>query len=889
MGRMRGLATRLRQMFWRSAAEDRMNDEMRFHIEMETQKHIALGCNAAEARRRALIAFGGVEKHREQLRSGRKVPLLEDGWQDVRFAARSLLRTPGFTLVAVLVLGVGIGAGVAMYSVLNGVLLQPLPVQRQDEVVVAWTQAPARGSDRLPFMYADLVAFGEATRTFDDIAGVAYQGTVEQVLVDAGRATPFGATWVTGNFFTLLGVAPVHGRLLLPEDDEPGAAPVMVISYGFWQRYFGGEPTAVGQTVQWNGGPVTVVGVLPRGFEYPPGAEAWTPVLPAFPATREAGASASEIMVFDLVGRLAPGATGQQARAELAAFLEAGDAARPAALRGMTPVLTPLPTLITGNVRATLWTAAAAVTLLLLIACVNVANLLLIRGSARAQELAVRSALGAGRRRLVRQLLTESGVLALLGGVLGVALAYAAVRLLVPLAPPDLPRAELVALDARALGFTLGITMVVVLLSGLLPAVLAATGRSSAGLRGGARTAGPDRGTTALRHALVVGQISLSILVVVSAGLLARSLAALHGADMGFNADRLLVVQTMLQPGALPERGMQVALQDEAIARILALPDVVAAASLPARPYSGQGGWTAMYTGEAQTAEEQATNPWVNFEVVGAGYFETLQVPLLRGRGFAAADREDAPRVAVVSEAVARHTWPGADPIGQRIKLGGRDGPGEWHTVIGVAGETRYRELTSAQPTLYLPARQFGGPVPMSLAVRTRTDPTPLLPRIRSALQQAHPDLLLVSGASMRQHLAAPLARPRFGTFVLGALAAVTLLLAAVGIYGALAATVRQRTRELGVRLALGARGSEVRGLVLRQGALLALAGCAIGIVAAYLATGALRSMLYGISPTDPLTYAAVTALILGAALLACYLPARRASRVDPVITLRSE
>jgi predicted permease len=296
-----------------------------------------------------------------------------------------------------------------------------------------------------------------------------------------------------------------------------------------------------------------------------------------------------------------------------------------------------------------------------------------------------------------------------------------------------------------------------------------------------------------------------------------------------------------------------------------------------------------MYTGEGQTPEAQATNPWINFEVVGSGYFRTLEIPLYRGRAFGEEDREDAPRVAIVSEAVARHSWPGEDPVGRRIKLGPAESPGEWHTVVGVVGETRYRELTDLQPSLYLPIRQFGGPVPMSLAIRTRADPAGVIPQIRRALQEVHPELMLVGGGSMRQLMAAPLARPRFSTLLLGTFALITLLLAAVGLYGVMAATVRQRTREMGIRLALGARVEAVRRLVLRQGMGLALWGCALGLIGAFLGTRALQSMLFGISPTDPLTIGAVVGLILATAALACYLPARRASRVDPVNALRAE
>jgi putative ABC transport system permease protein len=879
----------------RNPAAD-VDDELEFHMAMRVEDLMRRGHSEAEARRQAEQEFGDLPRVRGELqqigRQRQERQSRRERWewvrQDVRFALRTLRKSPGFTTVAVLTLAVGIGASTAMFSVLNGTLLRELPLRGQDEVVVVWTQAPGGGADHLPVMYRDLAAFGEQSRTFASVAGVAYQGALEQVVRDGGRPLTLSATWVTGNFFPLLGVVPVQGRTLLPADDVPGADPVMVISHGLWQRRFGGDPAAVGQGFEWNGKRFTVVGVLPRGFEYPQGAEVWVPALAEFPATLEAQAHPSQVMVFNLVGRLAGGAGAQDAGAEFHAFLREGDAQRPPPLRGLQPVVTPLPELIVGDARPMLWAAAAAVLLLLLIACVNVANLLLIRGSARTPELAIRSALGAGKRRLVRQLLTESGVLALVGGMLGIVLAVAAVRVLVALAPPELPRREMIAIDAGVLLFALGVTAAAALISGLLPALVSAAGDLSTWLRGGQRTGSASRSARSLRHALVIGQISLAIVVVVGAGLLVRSLLLLQSVDLGFNDERLLVVQTMLPSDLLPERPAQVTLQEEMVARVGAIPEVTSAASLPRPPFA-QGGWSAMYSGEGQTPELQAANPMVGFEVVGPEYFQTLEIPVLRGRAFAAQDREDAPPVAVISEAVARHTWPGEDPIGRRVKLGPPEGPGAWHTVVGVAGETRFRELTDPQPSLYLPIRQFGGPVPMSLAIRTRAEPSAVMPQLRQALQEVHPELMLAGGGPMPQLLAAPLARPRFSTLLLGTFAVVTLLLAAVGIYGAVSASVRYRTREIGVRIALGAPVEAVRRLVLRQGLWLAFWGCAVGVVGAAVGTRTLQGMLYGIEATDPLTFAVVVALILGTAALACYVPARRASRVDPMTALRAE
>jgi putative ABC transport system permease protein len=887
MSWMIGLRQRLRLLFLRSTAEERMDEEIRFHVDMETEKNIAAGMDPEEARRRALAVFGGTEVHKEEMRQGRRLPVLEDLWADFRYATTSLRRSPGFAATAVLTLALGIGASTAMFTVLDGVLVRDLPVQDEEEVVALWTEAPSGASDHVPVSQGDLTAFGEWSRTFASVAGVAYQGAVELTLREEGRPLTATGTWVTGDFFSTLGIAPVHGRTLLPSDDVPGAAPAMVIGHGFWQSYFGGDAAAVGRAFEWNGRGYTVVGVLPRGFEYPKGAEFWVPVSAAFP--EEAQKSRSPYVIYDLVGRLRPGVGAREAREDYAAFLGEGDSERPPALRGMRPVLTPLRALITGDVRATLWAASAAVALLLLIACVNVANLLLVRGSARTQELAIRRALGAGRRRLIRQLITESAVLALLGGVLGALLAIWAVTAAVHLAPPELPRRDMIAVDARVLLFATAATAAAALLSGLLPAFLSAGGGLSERLRGEDRGASATRGTQTLRQGLVIGQVSVAILVVVGAGLLIRSLIQLQTVDMGFNEERLLVAPTTLPPDLVPERDQQLALQEEMLERVRAIPGVVDAALLTSRPFSGPAGWTATYTGEGQSSEVQAINPMLNLELAGSEYFRTLEVPIRRGRAFGAHDREDAPRVAVVSETVARHTWPGEAPIGKRLKLGPPDGPGEWHTVVGVVGETRYRELADPQPSLYLPIRQFGGPVPTTLAVRTRSEPAGAVPQIRRVLQEVHPEWVLAGGGSMRELMAAPLARPRFSTLLLGAFAALTVLLSAVGLYGVLAVTVRQRAREIGIRLALGASAGGVARMVVRQGMALVAAGTLLGVAGALATSRLLRSLLFQVSPTDPLTLGAASALLLAVALLASWLPARRAARTDPMVALRRQ
>jgi predicted permease len=896
MSGLRGLLRRFRDTLWRRRADQRMDEEMRFHLDMETQKHVAHGLDAAAARRRALLQFGGIEAHRETLRGDRAVPLLEPLWQDTRYAVRSLRRSPGVALTVIPTLAVAIGAATAMFSVLHDVLLRELPVHAQDEVMVAWTASPSRGTAHLPLSWHEVQDLSRriesrlpAQAALGAIAGAAYQGALDQVVLVAGSPVRARATWVTGGFFDVVRPAPVIGRALAEQDDAPGADPVLVVSRGFAARHFGTASSALGERIEWEGRVHTVVGVLPAGFDYPRHAELWFPVLPAFPATQEQAAPGTQAIVFNAVVRLAPGASSAEVERAISAYLRATDDERAPALRDLQAVVTPLSELMTGDVRRTLWLAATAVALLLLVACVNSANVLLIRGSARMRELAVRSTLGAGAARLTRQLMTESAVLALLAGLLGVLLAWGATAALAALAPAELPRAELVGIDGATLLAAFAVTGVAALVAGTLPAILTAGRDPGNRLRAGRGTGAAEGSSQPLRHGLVVAQVALAVTVVAGAALLVRSLYELQRAEPGFQREQLWIADVSLPAHVRADRAERVLIQEAMVQRVAALPEVVSAAALPRPPFAGDAGWSAMFTAEGQDGDAQGTNPWVNLEVVGAGYFETLQVPVRAGRGFMVADDENALPVAIISENVARHVWPGEDAVGRRIKLGSPAGPGQWHTVVGVAGETRYRELEDVYPTLYLPARQFAGPVPMNIALRTQGDATALLPALRAALRDVHGDLLLVEAASMRQLMAAPLAGPRFAASLLTTFAVVTLLLAVVGIFGTLMATVQLRTREIGVRMAVGAQAAQVLTLFLRQGLVLAAAGTLIGMGIVLAGRRALVGVLYGIPPHHAPTLGIAAAAIIAAAAAASYLPARHASRTDVAATMRTD
>ncbi len=807
-------------------------------------------------------------------------------WHDLRYALRTLRQAPGVAFVAVVTLALGIGAATAMYTVLHGIALRELPVQNARDVAVAWMAPPARPAEHLPLSHEELRALRQSTRSFEAVAGVAFQGAVDVVMRDGDRDLPIAMTWVTGEFFPLLGVHPAAGRALTPEDDVPGAAPVVVISHALWRSAFAQAPDIVGRSLTWNGVRHTIVGVAPRGFTYPHHVQLWMPVLPAFPGTLDPAAPAHERMVFDFVGRVRSGVDVRAAAADAGSVLRTSDASR-TVTRGLQMQIATLPERVIGDVTGILLAAMVAVALLLLVACINVSNLLLIRGTARSTELAIRSALGAGRARLVRQLFTEALVLAVIGGAIGIALAFAAVQLLIRFAPGELPQVDMIAVDARVLVVATGIVMATAVIAGLLPALLSVRGDLGVWLRSGRGSAGSPVARV-VRHALLAGQVAMAVLVVVCAGLVVRSLQSLNNVTMGFRTSGLTIAE-VLSGSAVPDRAQAVVLQESILERVRALPGVVAVTTMPKPPFSAQGGWLAGYTGEGQDADAVARNPTVNFEVVVPGYFETLEVPLVRGRGFEAQDREDRDRVAVVSSSLAERTWPGQNAIGRRIKLGPLKGRGDWHTIVGIAGETRYRELATAPPTLYLPTRQFGGPVPLTLAIRMRDDAVPIIPSLRTALRELNPDLLIVSAGTMQQRLSEPLALARFSAALLAVSALTTLLLSLVGVYGTVATTVHERTREIGIRMALGEPPTRIRARILSRGLLLVGAGCVIGLGAALAVTQLLRALLYDITPTDPLTYFGVAALMLTVGAVACWLPARWATRVDPIAALRGE
>jgi predicted permease len=776
---------------------------------------------------------------------------------------------------------VGIGLATAVFTVAEALLLRRLPVRDQDRIVLLWGEMRGRDFVNYPLDADDARVFAQSTRALETAGFFAYEGASPMLVRDGNEVTRLRRALVSGEFFDVLGVEPVLGRALTVSDNVRGAAPVIVLSYTTWQRRFGGDPGVLGRRVLLHeqGLVHTIVGVMPQGIDYPRGADFWAPVIPAV------SERAMQYLALHVIGRLAPGVTAANARDELTAFYQRPGAS--AAQRNLLGVVHTLPRLIVGDTKPALFTFAAASALLLLLTCINVANLLLVRGLTRVREIAVRSALGAQRRRIIGQLLNENALLALAGGALGIVLAAAAVRGFVAFAPAGIPRVDEIHLNATVLAVAFGITTLAMLLFALAPAVMTSRVELQDVLRADARqTAGKN--PRILTEALVAAQLALALVVLSATGLVAKSLLKLERVDLAMEPSHVLIAELAIRYDQYSDTKKQLALLDRVMTRVQALPGVGAASSMVAVPFASSGAWDGRPTAEGQTQEEAAANPMFNLDVVSPGYFATLGVPLLRGRPFSEQDRQGAPNVVVVSQTAAEHYWAGTDPIGKRLYFG--DNLDSAGTVIGVVADTRYRSLREARGSVYFPIRQsLFAFAPTALAIRTTSAPHELVPLLRRTIEQTDPGIALASAAPFDAFLDEPLAQPRLNAFLLGVFAAAAVALAAIGLFAVMATMVRQRTRELGVRMALGATAANLRSMVLRRGFAIATVGLTSGVGSALILNRFMRTLLYEVSPTDGLTLAVVAAALLGVATFAVAIPARASTRVDPVQALRAE
>lgn len=790
-----------------------------------------------------------------------------------------------FTLVPTLALGVGLST--AVFTVANAVLIRKLPVANQEQLVILNGITQDRRFANFPLSVAEYAQLRESTRALESTAYFAYYGASPLTVTDGAATFRLRRAMVSGDFFDVLGAHAAVGRALTADDDRLGSPAVIVLSHRVWMQRFGADSTIVGRTltIHESGSRVTVAGVMAPGFDFPDRADFWAPL------TRTATGTADSLHItspmLNVLGRLAPGATVAQASGELTAIFSRDGA--PAMEKDVRGTGTSLTTVILGDTRPTLIAVSAAAALLLLLACFNVSNLLLVRGLGRAREVTIRTALGASRGRIIRELITESAKLAAIGSTLGIAVAWGAVALFKRIAPPELPRLDELSADWTMLAIAIVTGTITLAVSSVAPVLLSSRADPGEALRGSGTRSTGTRGAQRAAEWLVVTQVAFATLVLTAAGLTVRSLLQLQDVQLGVDTQRLLVVDFSVRSGAVSPVGARTALYDQLARRVNALPGVQAATPALNSPFAPPGhGISGRFTAPGQTAEQVAASPIMNIEIVAPEYFNTLGTPVVRGRAFNDGDVKGARPVIIVSRATAAYYWPGEDPIGKRI--GWSQSTSNALTVVGVAADTRYRELRRTQPTVYFPVKQSEFPVaPNVLLVRATGREADLVPSIRGAAAEASTDLTVVSARSFEDLLAEPTAQPRMVAVLLSAFAATALFLSAVGLFAVISEQLRRRRREFGIRAAVGATPSAVAGLILRRGVTIAAVGGVVGVAAAMGFGSVLSALLFGVRPSDPATLISVAVFIVVAAAGACAVPALSAARTDPTEALRAE
>jgi putative ABC transport system permease protein len=883
---IRALASRTRAWLSPRHADQDFENELEIHLEMLTEENVRRGMAPEEAKRAARMRLGGLTQLRETNRELQGLPLIETFLQDARYALRMLGKSPGFTAVAVLTLALGIGANTAIFSVVYAVVLKPLPYVNSEQLFNVFEVQPQQGGTGTGWSYLNFRELREQNSVFSEMAGVQKH---QLTLTGRGEPSIVNTSVVTPELFSLFGQKPLAGRMFFSGDGKPGAPPVVVLGENLWRGSFGADPTIIGSSINLDKRAFTVIGIMPATFRFPfltKSEQLWIPLVqdPVFGSWMDRRGG----HWLQVTGRLKPGVSMTEARAELDTISARLAKAFPAENDGWAIRMVPLQQMIVEDVKSPLLVLLGAVGLVLLIACANIANLLLTRATSRAREMAVRTTLGAGRARIVRQLLVESAVLGLLGGAIGIGLAYWGVAGLSWLLPPSLPQLSAIRVDNFVLGFALLLSVLASCAFGLAPALFAANSNLQASLREGGGRSGESVNRRRARSFLAAGEIALAMVLLVAAGLLLRSFSRLMSVSPGFNVQHMVKADISLPRFQYSAPQQWAAFSDELLARIQAQPgleDSAVAVPVPiADGFINLGfdivGNPPVFAGASRTA---------NYVSVSPDYFRVMGIPLVAGRFFNQHDISSAPRVSVISEAMVRLYFPNGDALGKRLTFGFPPDPGAVREIIGIVGDVRDVALgQDPGPMMYVPFQQapfWGGGV----IVKSTLSPSSVVAAVRQEVRKMDKDLPVTDVQTMPDIMETSLAQPRFRTLLLGVFAAMALVLAATGIFGVISYSVSCRTNEIGIRVALGASSGAILGMVLRETLLLALAGLALGVPSALVASRVVGHMLFGISAKDPLTLAAVAVTLAAVAALAGYIPARRAMRVDPMVALRYE
>ncbi|MBO0721183.1 MAG: ABC transporter permease, partial [Blastocatellia bacterium] len=878
-------------------AEDELDDELRYHIERQTEQNIRLGMNPEEAYHAARKTFGGVEQAKERSRDARGVRWIEDFWQDLRYGARMLVKQPGFTLMVVATLALGIGANSAIFSVVNAVLLNPLPYPDADRIMNLSTYEHAQPEYDRGVSYLNFLDWQKQQSVFTQLAVSRNQSFN---LTGGGEPEIVSGAFISPEAFSLLEVQPIRGRVFTAGDNRLDSARTAMLGYAFWQRRFGGENSVIGRTLRLDDQAYTIIGVMPPRFKFG-GAEVWVPIGLFANQSPNIARTASYNTV---VGRLKPGVRIEQARAEINAISARLAEQYPETSIDVGVRIAPLSEKVTREIRPSLLALMGTVVFVLLIACANVANLLIARIAAREKELAIRAALGARRWRLVRQLLMESLSLATLGGLTGILLARWGLQFLLKLAPQDLiPGEVVIGIGWQTLGFTLLLTLLTTLICSLLPALRFSKCAVLDGLKDGARLSTNASGNQRMRSALVTLEVALSVILLIGAGLLIKSFARLQQVEFGFKKESLLAIDLKFSPGKYDQPQRLESFYRDVLERVNTTPGVESAAFINGAPFTGSGQVTPLVReGQSFSHLQELSNRHIRYYIVYGDLDSALGSPPIAGRGFTSQDTSTSEPVAIINQAAAEKYFPGENPLGKRIMLGvpenlirpeffGGFKKFPWLTVVGVVKNLRdsswlWQEFQAAG---YTPLAQTPGPVIFknsTLLVRSSKDPVSLVNAVRRQIHSLDPDLPLANVATMEDLIDTSFKPQQFNAFLMGLFAALALLLAVVGLYGVLSYMVVQRRHEIGVRLALGAQSRSIVLLFLKQGLRMTLLGMAIGLAGAYGLMRLLEHLLFGVSATDLPTFISVALLLAGVALLACWIPARRATKVSPLIAL---